>query len=187
MPRHSLLFAPLSSDPLLLLPPPQHASANGQLTIKAPWISKEQFGHLLKWLCYESVAASVEALIALQLAANELGFPKGAEQGRPVHMWLHSPRRKRPLPPRRLPAAGLLAGSFMRLYEEEILDEPAYWAWKDDRRDTAGKSKALIDSVKFFQWLQEAAADDEEEEEEDSEVEEALKGVVRPNNSNKLR
>ncbi len=74
----------------------------------------------------------------------------------------------------------------MKLYEEEIIDEPAFWAWKDDRRDTAGKSKALIDAVRFFTWLEEAAAD-EDEGEEDSEVEEALKDIVRPNNSNKLR
>ena len=56
---------------------PQHALANGQLTIKAPWIAKEQYGHLLKWLCYESVAAAVEALLELQRTANELNFPKG--------------------------------------------------------------------------------------------------------------
>ena len=55
----------------------QHASASGQLNLKAPWISKEQFGHVLKWLCYESVPAAVEALIELQLIAHELNFPKG--------------------------------------------------------------------------------------------------------------
>lgn len=135
----------------------KHASASGILTIKSPFLAKEQFGHLLKWLCYDSLAASVEVLVELQLIVNELGFPKG-----------------------------LLAGTFMKLYEEEIIDEPAFWAWKDDRRDTAGKSKALIDAVRFFTWLEEAAAD-EDEGEEDSEVEEALKDIVRPNNSNKLR
>jgi hypothetical protein len=55
----------------------QHASASGILTIKSPFLAKEQFGHLLKWLCYDSLAASVEVLVELQLIVNELGFPKG--------------------------------------------------------------------------------------------------------------
>ena len=90
------------------------------------------------------------------------------------------------LPPVR--ATGLLDGLFMKLYEEDIVEEEAFWAWKDDstHSDIPGKQRALVNSVRFFNWLQESAAADEEDE-EDSEVEEALRDVVRPNNSTKLR
>ena len=85
-------------------------------------------------------------------------------------------------------AAGLLDGLFMKMYEEDIIEEEAFWAWKDDssHEHITGKQKALVNSVRFFNWLQEAAAADESEA-EDSEVEEALKDIVRPNNSAKLR
>ena len=76
----------------------------------------------------------------------------------------------------------------MKLYEEDIVDEADFWAWKDDSSHPTvpGKMKALVNSVRFFNWLQESAAGDEEEE-TDSEVEEALKDVARPNNSKALR
>lgn len=76
----------------------------------------------------------------------------------------------------------------MKLYEEDIIDEAHFWSWKDDSSHPGvpGKMKALVNSVRFFNWLVESAAG-EEEDEEDSEVEEALKDVVRPNNAKQLR
>ena len=76
----------------------------------------------------------------------------------------------------------------MKFYEEDIIEEEAFWAWKDDSSHShiPGKQRSLVNSVRFFNWLLEAAAA-EDDEEEDSEVEEALKDVVRPNNSAKLR
>ena len=76
----------------------------------------------------------------------------------------------------------------MKLYEEDIVEEEAFWAWKDDstHSQVPGKQRALVNSVRFFGWLQEAVAEDDEDD-EDSEVEEALKDVVRPNNASKLR
>ena len=74
----------------------------------------------------------------------------------------------------------------MRLYNDDIVGEEAFLAWKDDNRDSVpGKPKALFASVRFFEFLETAA--EESEEDEDSEVEEALKDVMRPNNRASLR
>ena len=104
-----------------------------------------------------------------------------------AHVVLPALTRSSSLPRPR--CADFLDGLFMKLYEEDIVDEADFWAWKDDSSHAGvpGKMKALVNSVRFFNWLQESAAAEDEEEEVDSEVEEALKDVVRPNNNKQLR
>jgi hypothetical protein len=91
------------------------------------------------------------------------------------------------LRPRPCPSpADVLELLLMKLYSDDIVPEEAFNAWKDENRASVpGKTTALINSVRFFEFL--ATAEEEDDDEEDSEVEEALKDVVRPNNKASLR
>lgn len=81
--------------------------------------------------------------------------------------------------------AGVLSNVFMQLYENDVIDEDGFFAWEEDTTDhTPGKEKVLAQAIKFMEYLRQP---DEEEEESDSEVAEALKDVVRPSNTTKLR
>ena len=126
-------------------------------------------------------------------------------------------RRRRPIAPRSpRSSAGVLDNVFMQLYQNDIIDEDSFLAWEEDTSDaTPGKEKVrqcgahaacaqsaapraklatalmrripsqlLHHTAKFFDWLKEADEDDEDDEDE---VAKALKGVVKPNNNNKLR
>ena len=74
----------------------------------------------------------------------------------------------------------------MKLYNDDVVQEEAFLNWKDENRITvAGKNNALFNSVRFFEFLENA--EEESDEDEDSEVEEALKDIVRPNNKASLR
>ena len=74
----------------------------------------------------------------------------------------------------------------MRLYDDDIVLEESFVTWKDEQRESVpGKPIALFNSVRFFEFLENA--EEEEEEDEDSEVELALRDVPRPNNKSSLR
>ena len=74
----------------------------------------------------------------------------------------------------------------MKLYSEDIVTEESFMSWKDAHRESVpGKTTALFNSVRFFEYLE--TAEEEEDEDDDSEVELALKDVARPNNKASLR
>lgn len=80
---------------------------------------------------------------------------------------------------------GILPNIFMQLYQCDIVKEEAFNAWREDTQNRiSGKDKALAATIKFFAYLED---DEEEDEDEDEGVQEALKGVIKPNNSSKLR
>jgi hypothetical protein len=80
--------------------------------------------------------------------------------------------------------AGLLANIFMQMYQNDIISEDSFLAWRDDASNTTpGKEKALTHTQQFFDYLK----DDEEESDEDPDVADALKDIIRPNNMQKLR
>jgi hypothetical protein len=87
-----------------------------------------------------------------------------------------------------VPLAGAWEGTFSQLYEKDVVDEDAFMGWKDDvANKTPGKQTAIMNTLRWFEWLSTADEPEEDDDEDDSSVEEALKDVVRPNNSTRLR
>lgn len=53
--------------------------------------------------------------------------------------------------------SGLLLKMFRQLYEEDIIDEASFLAWKeDDRHEHPGKGKALFQVISWLDWLETA-------------------------------
>mmetsp|Transcript_654 Transcript_654/g.2384 ORF Transcript_654/g.2384 Transcript_654/m.2384 type:complete len:1631 (-) Transcript_654:1626-6518(-) len=60
---------------------------------------------------------------------------------------------------------GLCTAAFRTLYEDDLVEEDAFFRWKDDLKDKSdGKQEAIMDTFQWLKWLEEA----EEEEEEES-------------------
>lgn len=123
-----------------------------------PFLELEAFGAALAFFCAKSIDAAVGLLYALQAFASNVGLSKG-----------------------------MLPNICMALYQNDIMGEEAFFAWREDTidRTTPGKEKALQQTAPFFDYL-EQEDEEEEEEEEDDEVNDALKDVPKPNNSSRL-
>ena len=62
---------------------------------------------------------------------------------------------------------GLLEDAFMKLYQNDVISEEAFMAWKDDLSDTPGKMQGIMQVNGFLTWLEEQEDDEEESESED--------------------
>jgi len=58
--------------------------------------------------------------------------------------------------------AGLVKRLFHSLYDNDIIEEETFTAWKEDTSETVGKRQALLHANPFLQWL--AEADEESDE-----------------------
>lgn len=135
----------------------QVAHTAGKVNAAGAWLDADAYGPALKHHLYGAKAASVAALFAMQKYLASASAAKG--------VW---------------------EAAFMKLYDKDIIEEDAFIAWKDDVSDkTPGKQTALLNTVRWFEWL--TSADSEDEDDENSSVEEALKDIVRPDNSRLLR
>ncbi|KAG5175730.1 hypothetical protein JKP88DRAFT_228640 [Tribonema minus] len=57
---------------------------------------------------------------------------------------------------------------FTLLNIKEICDEDAYAEWKDDVDDaTPGRKETIVQTLKFFEWLEAEEEEDEDEDEDD--------------------
>ena len=165
----------------------QHAAAKNEFKADAPFLKLEAFGAALAAYAYKNIDAAVALLYALQAYSVNFGLAKG-----------------------------LMPNFFMALYQNDVIMEDAFQAWREDETNrTPGKEKTLQQTEKFFEYLQAcveeralykphehfclflyfifllplpcpAAARRSDDEEEDEEDEPAMSGVVRPQNSNRL-
>ncbi|CAD5126041.1 DgyrCDS14214 [Dimorphilus gyrociliatus] len=63
---------------------------------------------------------------------------------------------------------GLILRLFMQLYNEEIVEEDAFFQWKEEVNDEyPGKGQALFQVNQWLTWLEEAESEEEDEEEAD--------------------
>lgn len=125
-----------------------------------PFLESTAYGAALAHYSAKSIDAAVGLLYALQAFHSNVGLAKG-----------------------------MLPNIMMQLYQNDVLGEEAFFAWRDDTidRSTPGKEKALQQSSQFFDYLEQSDNEDEDDEEdEDNEVNAALKGVPKPNNSSRL-
>ena len=52
---------------------------------------------------------------------------------------------------------GLCTAIFRTLYDNDLVEEDAFFKWKDDLKDTSeGKQEAIMDTFQWLKWLEEA-------------------------------
>ena len=145
----------------------QATIAKGALNSKCAWLHDAAYGLLLKDCCFAKSKSTAAALARLEAAFSELGFPLG-DKGAPVFVKV-----------------------FQEIYDNDVMTEECLKKWREDIHNTTpGHDKALQQTQRWFEWL-ETAEEEEGEEGEEGEAEEpedsALKGVLRPDNKQRLR
>ena len=107
------------------------------------WAQQENFGAALSSLVEENSSAMMQILFAIQSFCHDIGFPKLGNEG-------------------------LVQAMFRNMYKFDLADEEAFEQWKDDESPEReeGKGKAIIQSMDWFNWLEEEDEDSEEYEDD---------------------
>lgn len=110
------------------------------------WAAKPQYGAALLSLVEDDVLRQTEVLWAIQRYCDWMGFPKKGTTNE-----------------------YLVQSMFMAMYKYDLAEAEAYDYWKEDESDEheVGKQKTLVQTIDWFNWLEE----DDEEEYEDEEYE----------------
>jgi hypothetical protein len=108
-----------------------------------PWAEANQFGAALLSLVQDDIVAQMHVLWGIQFYCDKLGFPKLNEEY-------------------------VVQGMFRAMYKYDLVESDAFVEWKDDETEAfeLGKIKAVIQTVDWFNWLEEDEEEDEVEEEE---------------------
>ena len=110
------------------------------------WADASKYGSALVSLVEDDLIKQVEVLFAIQKYCDKLGFPKLNDEY-------------------------VVQAMFRSMYKYDLAESDAFTMWKDDESPAheAGKLNAVIQTVDWFNWLEE---DEDDEEEEDYEEEE---------------
>jgi len=111
------------------------------------WADSSNFGAALAVLVEDDLVNQMQVLWGIQKYCDSLGFPK-------------------------LDGESVVQSMFRAMYKYDLVLDDAFLEWKEDESDAheKGKMNAIIQTVDWFNWLEED--DEEEEEEEEEEVEE---------------
>ncbi|CAN0264293.1 unnamed protein product, partial [Phaeothamnion confervicola] len=111
----------------------------------ANFTKDDALGPALKALAGSSTKEQTGLLYGAQELAHARGFPKYGAKGDNV-----------------------LQTMFMWLYHGEVCEDEAYEAWKDDLADkTPGKTTAIVQTLKWFEWLETVEEEDDDEEDDE--------------------
>ena len=106
------------------------------------WADKTAYAPVLASLLYKSPKDHMDALNAVQVAFDAAAFPKAPDTG-----------------------VGIIDTVFTRLFAQGVLPDRAFAKWKEDHDSTVpGRTKAVIQTTKFFALFEE---EDESQEDED--------------------
>ena len=108
------------------------------------WAKKDQLGAAFLSLVSDDVLGQVQILWAIQRFCDKNGFPKMGDEY-------------------------LIQTMFTNMYKYDLAEAEAFDYWKEDESDEheAGKQKTLVQTIDWFNWLEE----DDDEEYEDEEYE----------------
>jgi hypothetical protein len=111
--------------------------------IECAWAEKGKYGAALVSLVEDDLIKQMEVLVGIQKYCDKMGFPKLNEEY-------------------------IVQAMFRSMYKFDLADEDAFEMWKDDESPQyeAGKMTAVIQTVDWFNWLEQDDDDDEEEYEE---------------------
>lgn len=111
-----------------------------------PWAEPSQYGTALLSLVSDNLAKQMEILFGIQRFCYDVKFPRVNNEG-------------------------LVQAMFRGMYKFDLAEPEAFDAWKEDEspEHNDGKGTAIIQTMDWFNWLEE---DDEEEDEDEYEEEE---------------
>lgn len=113
--------------------------------ISCQWAEPSNYGAALVSLVEDDLLKQVDVLFAIQKYCNKIGMPKFNDEY-------------------------VIQAMFRSMYKYDLASDDAFEFWKEDESEEheAGKVNAVIQTVDWFNWLEQ----DEEEEEDDAEYEE---------------
>ena len=111
--------------------------------ITCAWAEPDKYGAALVSLVEDDLLKQVDVLFALQKYCNKIGMPKLNDEY-------------------------VIQSMFRSMYKYDLASAEAFEMWKDDESEAheGGKLNAVIQTVDWFNWLEEDAEDDEEDYEE---------------------
>ncbi len=119
---------------------------HGKLTpdITCAWAEPSKYGSALVSLVEDDILKQVDLLFAIQKYCNKIGMPKLNDEY-------------------------VIQAMFRSMYKYDLASDEAFDLWKEDESEEhdTGKVNAVIQTVDWFNWLEQD--DDEEEEEEEYE------------------
>ena len=112
--------------------------------IECSWAEPTKYGAALVSLVQEDLLKQMDVLFGIQKYCDKLGFPKLNEEY-------------------------VVQAMFRSMYKYDLAEDDAFLMWKEDEstQHEAGKGNAVIQTVDWFNWLEEDDDDDEEEYEEE--------------------
>ena len=110
--------------------------------IECAWADPARYGNALVSLVEDDLLKQMEVLFAVQKYCDTLDMPK-------------------------INGEYLVQAMFRAMYKYDLADDETFMLWKEDEstEHEAGKLKAVIQTVEWFNWLEEEDEEDEEEEE----------------------
>jgi len=113
--------------------------------LNCPWAQPDKFGAALLSLVEDSIKNQIGVLVGIQFYCDKIGFP-------------------------RLGGEAVVQAMFREMYKCDLAEADAFLEWKEDESDEheRGKQKAIIQTVDWFNWLEE----DDEDEDDDADYEE---------------
>jgi hypothetical protein len=107
------------------------------------WAEATKFGAALSFLVEDDIVNQMQVLWGIQTYCDKLGFPKLNDEY-------------------------IVQSMFRAMYKFDLTEEGAFIEWKEDEADEheQGKMKAVIQTVDWFNWLEEEDEEEYEEEEE---------------------
>ena len=113
------------------------------------WADPSKFGAALLALVEDDIVGQMQVLWGIQFYCDSIGFPKFNEEY-------------------------IVQAMFRGAYKFDLADDDAFAEWKDDETEAfeKGKLKAIIQTVEWFNWLEEEEEESGEESAEEEEVEE---------------
>jgi len=114
--------------------------------VECGWAAPDKYGSAILSLVEDDLLKQMEVLFAIQKYCDKLGFPK-------------------------LDDEYVVQSMFRCMYKFDLADDETFAMWKEDEspEHETGKLKAVIQTIDWFNWLEE---DDEEDDEDDYEEEE---------------
>lgn len=111
--------------------------------IECGWADPSQYGAAFLHLCEDNLYNQMGMLFGIQKYCDKLGFPKLNDEY-------------------------VVQAMFRAMYKYDLALDDAFAEWKEDEsaEHDAGKLKAVIQTVSWFNWLEEDDDDEEGEEEE---------------------
>jgi hypothetical protein len=112
--------------------------------VECAWAGPSKYGAALVSLSEDDLLKQMDVLFAIQKYCDKLGFPKLNDEY-------------------------VIQAMFRSMYKFDLATDDAFAMWKEDEstKHEKGKLNAVIQTVDWFNWLDEEDDDDEEEYEEE--------------------